>query len=252
LKQALVASRRPGVGAAAGLLNPSAAAAVELVADPPAVGLGVALAENTSVRRQLTLRNVSRRKLDLTLEPGTADAADIVVEVLPHAATLRPGASLRISVAATVPLLPRAPAALGGALRVKVRGGTTLQIPWAIAVPPAKRDLIPVARLSSRTFAPSDVEPAVLTVVAGRVDGTAERPQLLPLEQLAIELYRGDKYLGRLALVRDLLPGRYAFGITGRGPGGRRLPPGDYALRLTATPIDGGGTDEQVVPFTIS
>ena len=240
------------MGAAAGLLNPSAAAAVELVANPPAVGLGVALAENTTVRRQLVLRNVSRRKLDLTLEPGTADAADIVVEVLPHTARLRPGASLRISVAATVPLLPRAPAALGGALRVKVRGGTTLQIPWAIAVPPAKRDLIPVARLSSRTFAPSDVEPAVLTVVAGRVDGTAERPQLLPLEQLAIELYRGDKYLGRLALVRDLLPGRYAFGITGRGPGGKRLPPGDYSLHLTATPIDGGGTDEQIVPFTIS
>ena len=67
----------------------------------------------------------------------------------------------------------------------------------------------------------------MLTVVAGRVDGTAERPQLLPLEQLAIELYRGDKCLGRLALVRDVLPGRYAFGITGRGPGGRRLPPGD-------------------------
>ena len=91
LKQALVASRRPGVGAAAGLLNPSAAAAVELVADPPAVGLGVALAENTTVRRQLTLRNVSRRKLDLTLEPGTADAADIVVEVLPHTATTQAG-----------------------------------------------------------------------------------------------------------------------------------------------------------------
>ena len=91
----------------------------------------------------------------------------------------------------------------------------------------------------------------MLTVVAGRVDGTAERPQLLPLEQLAIELYRGDKYLGRLALVRDLLPGRYAFGITGRGPGGRRLPRG-----LLAPPHGDadrrGGTDEQIVPFTIS
>ena len=92
----------------------------------------------------------------------------------------------------------------------------------------------------------------MLTVVAGRVDGSAERPQLLPLEQLAIELYRGDRRLGRLALVRDLLPGRYSFGITGRGPGGKRLPPGDYALRLTATPVDGGATDEQIVPFTIS
>jgi hypothetical protein len=200
----------------------------------------------------LILRNVSRRALDLTLEPGTADAADIVVEVVPHRARLKPGASLRVSVAATVPLLPRAPAALGGALRIKVRGGTTLKIPWAIAVPPAKRDLIPVARLSSRTFAPSDAEPAVLTVVAGRVDGTAERPQLLPLEQLAIELYRGEKNLGRLALVRDLLPGRYSFGITGRGLGGKRLPKGEYSLHLTATPIDGGAMDEQIVPFTIS
>jgi subtilisin family serine protease len=252
LKQALVASTRPGVGAAGGLLNPSAAAAVELVANPPVVGLGVALEENATVRRRLTLRNVSRRALDLTLETGTADAADIVVEVLPQRARVKPGASLQVSVAATVPLLPRAPAALGGALRIKVRGGTTLKIPWAIAVPPAKRDLIPVARLSSRTFIPSDAEPAVLTVVAGRVDGTAERPQLLPLEQLAIELYRGKKNLGRLALVRDLLPGRYSFGITGRGPGGKRLPPGEYSLHLTATPIDGGATDEQVVPFTIS
>ena len=46
LKQALVASaraRRRG-GGAAGLVDPRRAAAVELVADPPTVGLGVALA----------------------------------------------------------------------------------------------------------------------------------------------------------------------------------------------------------------
>ena len=52
--------------------------------------------------------------------------------------------------------------------------------------------------------------------------------------------------------MRDLLPGRYSFGITGRGPGGKRLPAGEYSLHLTATPIDGGATDEQIVPFTIS
>jgi len=252
LKQALVATSRRGGGAAAGLLDPSAAAAVELVSDPPAVGLGAALAENAIVRRQATLRNVSRRTLELTIEPGTADAADIVVDTVPKRARLKPGESLPVSVAATVPLLPRAPAALGGALRVKVRGGATLQIPWTIAVPSTRRDLIPSARLSSPTFAPSDVDPVVLTVVAGRVDGTPERPQLLPLQALSIELYRGNRYLGRLALVRDLLPGRYSFGITGRGPGGKRLQRGAYALHLTATPVDGGATDEQVVPFTIS
>ena len=91
----------------------------------------------------------------------------------------------------------------------------------------------------------------MLTVVAGRVDGSAERPQLLPLEELSIDLYRGDRRLGRLALVRDLLPGRYSFGITGRGVNGRRLPPGEYELRLTATPVGGGDADEETVPFTI-
>jgi hypothetical protein len=159
---------------------------------------------------------------------------------------------VKVTVAAGVPLLPRPPAALGGALRVRVRGGSTLQVPWTIAVPLANRDLIPSARLSSRVFEPSDVEPAVLTVVAGRVDGTAERPQLQPLEELAIDLYRGDRRLGRLALIRDVLPGRYSFGITGRGVTGRRLPPGDYALRLTATPVGGAEKDEQTVPFTIA
>ena len=84
------------------------------------------------------------------------------------------------------------------------------------------------------------------------MDGSAERPQLLPLEEFTIDLYRGKRRLGRLALVRDLLPGRYSFGITGRGVGGARLPPGEYALRLIAVPVGGGEADEQTVPFVIS
>ena len=118
-------------------------------------------------------------------------------------------------------------------------------------MPRARRDLIPSAHLSNRVFEPSDVEPAVLTVIAGRVDGSAERPQLMPLEELSIDLYRGDRRIGRLALVRDLLPGRYSFGITGRGVNGRRLPPGAYELRLTAIPVGGGDADKESVPFTI-
>lgn len=252
LKQALVAASRRGSGAAAGRIDPAAAAAAELVASPPSVGLGTVFAANATVRRVITLRNVSSRSLDVEIEPGTADAADIVVETRPRAARLKPRASLKVSVAATVPLLPRPPSALGGALRVRVRGGSTLQVPWTIAVPLANRDLIPSARLSNSRFAPSDVEPAVLTVVAGRVDGSPERPQLQPLSELTIDLYRRDRRLGRLAFVRDVLPGRYSFGITGRGVNGRRLPPGEYALRLTATPVGGGETDEETVPFTIS
>jgi len=251
LKQTLVASSRHTGGTAAGIVDPSGAAAVELVADPPTVALGVALAENAEVAQFVTLRNVSRRRLDVTIEPGTADAADIAVDVIPRAARLRPGASLQIAVSAAVPLLPRAPAALHGVVRVRIRKGATLQVRWTIAVPLAKRDLIRGAHLSSQVFGPSDVEPAVLTIVAGRIDGSAERPQLLPLEKLSIDLYRGDRRLGRLALVRDMLPGRYSFGITGRGVNGRRLPAGGYGLRLTATPVGGGDADVETVPFTI-
>ena len=134
---------------------------------------------------------------------------------------------------------------------MKIRRGATLQVPWTIAVPLADRDLIPSARLSSRVFEPSDVEPAVLTVIVGRVDGSPERPQLLPLEELSIDLYRGKRRLGRLALVRDLLPGRYSFGLTGRGADGRRLAPGTYDLRLTAVPVGGGASDGEVVSFAI-
>ena len=91
----------------------------------------------------------------------------------------------------------------------------------------------------------------MLTVVAGRVDGTAERPQLLPLEQLAIELYRGDQHLGRLALVRDLLPGALLVRDHRARAGWQAPAAGRILAPPHRDPIDGGGTDEQIVPFTI-
>ncbi len=51
LKQALVASARRSGGSSAATIDPSGAAAVELVADPPTLGLGSALAENAEVER---------------------------------------------------------------------------------------------------------------------------------------------------------------------------------------------------------
>ena len=254
LKAALVATARPlgpvGEGGA-GLVDPSAAAAAELVADPPAAGLGTVLAEDSDVGRTITLRNVSSRPLRVQVDPGRVDAADITIEALPRALRLRPGKSAEVVVTARVPLLPKAPAALNGMLRVRVAGGSTVRVPWSIAVPLNARPLLGRVRISSRSFAPSDVDPAVLTIVAGRIDGTPDRPQLLPLEQLEVQLIRGTKTLGSLARVRDVLPGRYAFGITGRGPGGGRLRAGTFALRVIATPVGGGDTDERTIPFTI-
>lgn len=254
LKQALVASARRVRGSSAGpaVVDPAAAAAAELVADPPTVGLGVALAANADVGRTIALRNVSRRPLEIAIDTEASDAADIDLLALPRTLRLRPGGRAEIAVSARVPLLPRAPAALDGVLRIRVKNGTSVRVPWSVAVPVVGSDLIGGASLSSRTFTPSDADPAVLTVLAGRLDGNAARPQLQPVARLELDLYRGGRRLGTLARVLDLLPGRYAFGITGRGPNGRRLRKGDYELRVVAASVDGRDASVRVLPFTIA
>jgi hypothetical protein len=83
------------------------------------------------------------------------------------------------------------------------------------------------------------------------VDGPAERPEILPLAQLDVELYHGARRLGRLVRLRDLLPGRYALGVTGRGPMGVKLSAGPYVIRVTGVPIGGGRPTVVNVPFTL-
>jgi hypothetical protein len=57
--------------------------------------------------------------------------------------------------------------------------------------------------------------------------------------------------LGLLVRMRDLLPGRYAFGLTGRDPNGNLLPAGSYRLSLTAIPPDGSRRTRRTVSFRI-
>jgi hypothetical protein len=91
----------------------------------------------------------------------------------------------------------------------------------------------------------------VLSLVAGRVDTIDGRSQVLPLETLEIEVHRDGRRLGRLVRVRNLLPGRYAFGLTGRGPGGGRLARGAYVLRVIGTPVGGGSSTTVDLAFRI-
>ena len=57
--------------------------------------------------------------------------------------------------------------------------------------------------------------------------------------------------LGLLVRMRDLLPGSYAFGLTGRDPNGNTLPAGDYTLTLIAFPPDHSRPTFRQVTFTI-
>jgi hypothetical protein len=250
LHGALVATARRGVGGVdPGLVDPPAASSVELVADPPVVPLPALVGAHRKTSGRVTLRNVSRRVLVVRLLPAAA-AAGVAVRTTPDRLTLRPGqsAAIRLSVAASV--RPAAPGALEGAVRAVVGPGTRLRIPWTAAIP-SGRPVLTRVKLSSAAFAPSDRRPATLTLVAGRVDGSRDRPQLLPLARLDIDLYRGKRRVGTLVRLRDVLPGRYAFGITGRGPRGSRLSSGRYALRLVGVPVGGGRATTVAVPFRV-
>ena len=66
--------------------------------------------------------------------------------------------------------------------------------------------------------------------------------------RLDVELWTDDgKRLGLLTRLRDLLPGRYAIGLTGRGPAGNVLAAGAYRLRVFAWPTGGGSARSRSV-----
>jgi len=61
--------------------------------------------------------------------------------------------------------------------------------------------------------------------------------QIQPVSRLDVLLYSASgRYLGVMARLRNLLPGSYSFGITGRGPTSARLAAGSYELRVAAWP----------------
>ena len=249
LRGALVASSRRGSGGSSvGVVNPEGASAVELVADPPTVTLRALLARRKQTTGELTLRNVTRRPLTVRLR--ALSSSGVTVETSRKRVALRPGRSATIGVTVRAETRPAPPTALTGAIVATAGRGVRLRIPWSAAVP-VTRPVVSGVRLSQERFAPNDQSPTVLTLVAGRVDGPPERPQILPLAQLDVELYRGKRNVGRLVRLRDLLPGRYALGVTGRGPHGARLRPGAYVLRIAGSPVGGGRPTVVNVPFTL-
>jgi hypothetical protein len=127
-----------------------------------------------------------------------------------------------------------------------------IHVPWAIAFGPEDVDLIGAATLSERSFVASDTKPALLSVDAGRVLEVDGKVEIRPLSRLDVELWRSDgTEVGTLARLRDVLPGRYTFGITGRGPDGNVLGPGTYSLRIVAHPVDVGKAVRRKLTFTL-
>jgi hypothetical protein len=237
LASLLAGSARPATGSlaawGAGLVDVGASATGEVAASTTSLSFGRPAA------RTLTVRNVSTRRLIVIA------AAGLQMRVTPNRLVLHIGQSARIRVTA------HAPAGTEGALQLRPVGGQILHVPWIVAPPAPAGSLLRRASLGDTSFAPSDTTPAVLRVQAGRVD-TANGVKIEPVSQLDVLLYTAaGEFVGRLARVRDLLPGTYSFGVTGRSPTGKTLAPGRYQLRLVAWPTHGGAPSRLIVPFEI-
>src|SRR5262249_41044172 len=175
LKAALVQTAAGRAGAprgTPGLVDVSAAAGTEVVVDPVSLAFGVPLGSGNQVNFDVTVRNGSRRRRQIDFA-AASPGSGARLQILPRSVTLDPGESAPVGVFGRVPVLPQAPGGLSGAFRVVPRFAAPFRVRWAIAVPVQGEPLLSGLHLSQTTFSPSDANPAVLTVVAGRVPGTA-------------------------------------------------------------------------------
>lgn len=229
----------PVAAQGAGLVDPGAAVAAEVAAAPAAVGFGAALKRGWSSVRRVRVRNVTNRRLRVSVAAEVEGIAGVSVTVQPQRLLLRSGGEREIVLTARVAFVPRRLGAITGSARVEVAGGGEIAIPWAVTLPAGTAPLLGDVRLSAASFRASDRAPAVLSVRAGSVQDRDGRAQLRPLTRLDVELWRGRERLGLLARLRNVLPGSYAFGVTGRGPRGGTLGRGAYRLRIVAIPPAG-------------
>jgi hypothetical protein len=244
----------PVAAQGSGALDVAAAAAGEVAVSPATLALGTSSGPGREVRAAFTLTNLSSRMLTVALGIRTQHegAATVDFTLRPPHVVIRPGRSALVHIDALTASRAVGNATADGAVVGTVAGGGTVRIPWAIAFDARPVDLIGKASLSSTTFSASDISPALLTVQAGRVIAAGGGIEIRPLVRLDVVLRRADGVnVGLLARIRDVLPGRYTFGLTGRGSGGAPLPPGRYVVTVLAYPADGGPPSRRDLGFAL-
>jgi hypothetical protein len=231
----------------AGLVDLRTAVQQELVASPPIVSFG-AVGPN-GAERVVRVTNVSTRRVAVSI--GTAAIAPKGAEVTvdPQRVVIRPGRSAAVVVRADTSDLSEEAGAATGELVLRLADSPEVHVPWTIAVPQPV-DLVSRLAIVTTGTRVSDATPAALSFVAGSVTALPE-PQVRAVELLEVELWRGGERIGLLAQRRELLPGRYTFGLTGRGPTGERLGRGAYTIRLVAWPGDGTRRQSDTIEYRI-
>ncbi len=226
----------PATAVGSGLLDLGASAVGEIASSPTSLGFGVWGGPHWHATRTVVIRNVSTRRLVISATAvADGDSEALRFRVRPAQFALAPGKARQVEVSVIAPVAPAA-RLVTGAIRVSAVGSETLRVPWALLFRQTTADLLGKVSLSTSSFKPSDTDPAILSVRAGAVVRD-HGVQIVPVRQLDILLYTTNgRFIGVMARLRDLLPGAYSFGITGRGPTSARLAPGPYELRLAAWP----------------
>jgi minor extracellular serine protease Vpr len=259
LKSLLVGSARPlpderVTAQGAGLLDVGGATATEIAAAPAALAFGRADSRRWRAEQEFELRNVSVRRLRLSLDMHVTreGAAAVEFDLRPARLSLGPGRSIHVRVRARVGSKLEGAAPAEGVVLVTPLAGREVRVPWTILFGRRSLPALASVRISTRAFSPSDASPALLSFVAGSVPRSGAGPDVLPLARLDLELWSptGGR-IGLLARLRDVLPGRYSFGVTGRDPTGAVLPEGDYQLRLIGYGTDAGPPTTRTVGITI-
>ncbi len=233
-----------------GVLDLGRSASTELVADPPALVFGRGTREGWHGDAVLRLRNLSSRRLTVFVATGQGRHPALPLTVGRRRVEIEPGGIARISVR-TPPITVAHGTAAAGELTATPVAGTALHVPWAVVLSRPAALLGPLS-LSEKTFTPSEAKPAVVVVRAGRVLRSATGNTVVPVLRLDVELWTAaGRRLGLLTRLRDLLPGRYALGLTGRGSDGNVLARGAYRLRVFAWPTGGGPPSSRSVRFAI-
>ena len=230
----------PTAAQGAGVVDATAASAAEVIADPAAVGFGAADKPGWKAVRRIAVRNVSTRRVTVEVAAAVEGIAGVSVTAKPTRLRLPPGAQSIVTLTARVSFIPRRLGAIEGRTRLEVSGGGRIFVPWAVALPG------PGLGADRRRHAVSQELPRVRPRARpcspfrrGRCATAPAGASSVPSRSLDVELWRGGERIGLLARLRDVLPGRYAFGLTGRGPRGGPLARGPYRLRVVALPPDG-------------
>jgi hypothetical protein len=221
---------------------------------PTTLALGRATGAGWKVRENFVLQNVSTRTIRgrLRINQTREGASAVRMTLRPTNFALRRGRHVVVTVTAEMRSAPLGSDPAEGAIVASVTGGSRIRVPWLIAFGRPDAPLLNRVALQRRTFRPSDTAPAPLYLDVGALVSAGGRQELRTVSRLQLELFNaaGDD-LGLLAERHDVF-GRVGFGLTGRDPDGNVLPPGDYVLRVTAWPTDGGPPSRHRIRFRIA